>query len=66
VHLEGFDKWNKFNDLNGTRTRDNPDCNILPQPTTLQLIKIIYAQFLLSVAKPGLFMLYIHEIFISS
>jgi hypothetical protein len=35
VRLEGFGRFNKFNDLIGTRARDFPACRIAPQQSTL-------------------------------
>jgi hypothetical protein len=35
VRLERLGKWEKCNDLIGTRTRDLPACSLVSQPTTL-------------------------------
>jgi hypothetical protein len=44
VRLEGLGKLKNFNDLIGTRARDLPDVNIVPQPTTLPRAKLLYAR----------------------
>jgi hypothetical protein len=41
VQLEGLSKLKKKIHLIGTRTRDLPDCSIVPQPTTLPRAPII-------------------------